>query len=85
MMEVMKVAVFNTKRFEKPFLEDAARDAGIALTFLEPRLDASTAPLAAGHEAALIFVNDVADRAALENSPPEEPVFWLHAARGLIR
>ena len=63
---VMKVAVFNTKRFEKPFLEAAARDGGISLTYLEARLDATTAPLAAGHDAVLIFVNDVADRASLE-------------------
>lgn len=66
----MKVAVFNTKRYEKRSLEVAAQSIGegkgIEFTFLEPRLDAQTAALAAGHEAALIFVNDSADRAALE-------------------
>lgn len=38
----------------------------LKFTFLEPRLDAQTAPLAAGHEAVLIFVNDLADRTVLE-------------------
>jgi D-lactate dehydrogenase len=62
----MKVAVFNTKRYERRSLETAAEGTGIEFTFLEPRLDVQTAPLAAGHEAALIFVNDSANRAALE-------------------
>lgn len=62
----MKVAVFNTKRYERRSLEAAADGKGIEYTFLEPRLEAQTAPLAAGHEAALIFVNDSADRVTLE-------------------
>ena len=67
----MKVAVFNTKRYERRSLEAAARESGndggtIEFTFLEPRLDAQTAVMAAGHEAVLIFVNDVADRDVLE-------------------
>ena len=66
----MKVAVFNTKRYERRSLEAAAKQHGkgteIEFSFLEPRLDTQTAVLAAGHEAALIFVNDVADREVLE-------------------
>jgi len=66
----MKVAVFNTKRYEKRSLETAAqtlgKGQGIEFTFLEPRLETQTAVLAAGHEAVLIFVNDVADREVLE-------------------
>jgi D-lactate dehydrogenase len=66
----MKVAVFNTKRYEKRSLEAAAQTLGngkeIEFTFLEPRLETQTAVLAAGHEAVLIFVNDVADREVLE-------------------
>ena len=62
----MKVAVFNTKRYERKVLEKAAVECPIEYTFLEPRLDVHTAVLAAGHDAALIFVNDVADRAVLE-------------------
>jgi D-lactate dehydrogenase len=66
----MKVAVFNTKRYERRSLETAvqtiASGKGIEFTFLEPRLDAATAPLAAGHDAVMIFVNDSADRRVLE-------------------
>jgi D-lactate dehydrogenase len=62
----MKVAVFNTKRYEKRSLEAAAEGAGVEFTFLEPRLEAQTAPLAHGHEGVLIFVNDCADRVVLE-------------------
>ena len=62
----MKVAVFNTKRYERPVLEKAAEGSLIGFTFLEPRLDAQTAVLASGHDAVLIFVNDVADRTVLE-------------------
>lgn len=62
----MKVAVFNSKRYERLSLEKAAEGCPIEYTFLEPRLDVHTAVLAAGHEAALIFVNDVANRPVLE-------------------
>lgn len=62
----MKVAVFNTRRYEKRALEVAAKDSPVEFTFLEPRLDEQTAVMAAGHDAALIFVNDTANRAVLE-------------------
>lgn len=62
----MKVAVFNTKRYERGVMERAAEGTTLSFTFLEPRLDAQTAPLASGHEAVLIFVNDLADRPVLE-------------------
>jgi D-lactate dehydrogenase len=62
----VKVAVFNTRRYEKRALEVAAKDSPIEFTFLEPRLDEQTAVMAAGHDAALIFVNDTANRAVLE-------------------
>lgn len=61
----MKVAVFNTRKYEKRALEAAAKDSPVEFTFLEPRLDEQTAGMAAGHEGVLIFVNDVADRAVL--------------------
>ena len=58
--------VFNTRRYEKRALEEAAKGSSVEFTFLEPRLDEQTAVMAAGHDAALIFVNDVAARAVLE-------------------
>ena len=47
-------------------MEEAARGSSVEFTFLEPRLDEHTAVMASGHEAALIFVNDVASRPVLE-------------------
>jgi len=62
----VKVAVFNTRRYERHVLEQTAKGSPVEFTFLEPRLDEHTAVMAAGHEAALIFVNDVASRPVLE-------------------
>jgi D-lactate dehydrogenase len=62
----VKVAVFNTKRYERPVMEKAAQGTSVEFTFLKPRLDVATAALAAGHEAVLIFVNDLADRTVIE-------------------
>jgi len=62
----MRVAVFSSRRYERSSLEKAAGDFGITFTFLETKLDRNTAALASGHDAALIFVNDRADRAVLE-------------------
>ncbi|MEP9360536.1 2-hydroxyacid dehydrogenase [Sphingomonas sp. KR3-1] len=61
----MRIAVFNTKPYDRCFL-GAANTAGHDLHFLEPRLDAATAPLAAGHGAVCVFVNDVVDAPVLE-------------------
>jgi D-lactate dehydrogenase len=58
----MRVAVFSTKNYDRRFLEPAAEAAGHALTFFEPRLNAQTAPLAAGFPAVCSFVNDYVDR-----------------------
>ncbi|TGZ80179.1 hypothetical protein EX30DRAFT_341748 [Ascodesmis nigricans] len=69
----LKVAVFASKRYDMNSLTDAnnelrtARpDEAVEFSFLEPRLDSTTAALAAGHDAVCIFVNDVCDREALE-------------------
>jgi len=62
----MRVAVFNTKAYDRRFLTETNTRFGHALTFLEPRLDALTATLAAGHEAVCVFVNDGVDAAVLE-------------------
>jgi D-lactate dehydrogenase len=59
----MRVAVFSAKPYDRQFL--AAAGAGHDFTWIESRLDAQTARLAEGHEAACLFVNDRADAAAL--------------------
>lgn len=60
----MRVAVFSSKAYDRQYLQSL--EDRHELRFLEPRLDALTAPLADGCEAACIFVNDRADRPALE-------------------
>ncbi len=62
----MRVAVFNTKAYDRRFLTAANAAFGHDLRYLEPRLDLTTAPLAQGCEAVCIFVNDEADAAVLE-------------------
>lgn len=61
----MRVAVFNTKAYDRRFLT-AANEAGHDLLFLEPRLDVTTAPLALGCGAVCVFVNDSVDAKVLE-------------------
>lgn len=62
----MRVAVFATKSYDRRFLDEANRGLDHRLTYFEPRLDASTAALAEGHDAVCVFVNDRLDRATLE-------------------
>jgi D-lactate dehydrogenase len=62
----MRVAVFGTKGYDRRFLNEANAVHGHELVFLEPRLDLSTAPLAAGCGGVFIFVNESADSRVLE-------------------
>jgi D-lactate dehydrogenase len=64
----MRIAVFSTKPYDRRYL-DAANDAVGSpheMTYLEPRLAADTARFAEGCDTACVFVNDDADRPALE-------------------
>jgi D-lactate dehydrogenase len=61
----MTVLVYSAKRYDQESLLAANHAAGHSLRFLEARLDASTAALAAGCEAVCIFVNDTADAGVL--------------------
>ncbi len=66
----MKVAVFDTHRFERAALERVNALAGEGerheLSFFEPTLTAQTAALAEGFPAVCIFVHDFLDAAAVE-------------------
>jgi D-lactate dehydrogenase len=72
---MIHVAVFDTHRFDREALERAASAGSVAggapeenavsFRFLEERLDASTASLAAGCEAVCVFVNDRLDEETL--------------------
>jgi D-lactate dehydrogenase len=62
----MKIAVFDTRTYDRDALERANDRFDHELTFFEPRLTADTAALAAGHGAVCAFVNDHLDEPALE-------------------
>lgn len=61
----MRLAVFDTHRYDREALERANTRFGHALTFFEPRLTLQTAPLADGFPAVCSFVNDKVDAATL--------------------
>lgn len=60
----MKIAVFSSKLYDREFLSAAAGSSHEPV-FFEPRLNAETAPLAAGFLGVCAFVNDQLDRAVL--------------------
>lgn len=62
----MKIAVFSARSYDREFLSAANSTAGHQLAFFEARLEAQTVPLAAGCEVVCLFVNDLADAAALK-------------------
>jgi D-lactate dehydrogenase len=61
----MRLAVFDTHRYDRDALEKANAHFGHALTFFEPRLTLQTARLADGFPAVCSFVNDRVDAATL--------------------
>lgn len=61
----MRVAVFSSKAYDREFL-DRANGGRHELRFLEPRLSAETASLAAGFTAVCVFVNDHLDAGVIE-------------------
>jgi D-lactate dehydrogenase len=62
----MKVAVFSTQRYDRQFLDAANQTYQYELVYLEPRLTAKTALLAAGCAVVCVFINDDLDEAALK-------------------
>jgi D-lactate dehydrogenase len=65
-LAVMRLAVFSHREYERPFLEAAARGAGIELLAIPAALSPLTAPLAAGCPAVSVFVGDDASAPSLE-------------------
>ncbi len=61
----MRVAVFSAKAYDRRFLDAANGAHAHELDYFDARLDAATAPLAAGYPAVCVFVNDRLDAAAL--------------------
>ncbi|MGB3557659.1 MAG: 2-hydroxyacid dehydrogenase [Geitlerinemataceae cyanobacterium] len=62
----MRVAIFNTKPYDRQFLSAANQEFHHDLVFFEPHLTAETAPLADGFPAVCSFINDRLDAPALQ-------------------
>lgn len=54
----MKVAFFDTHRFEREIFDQANKKFGYSITYLEPRLSDQTVSLASGFDVVCSFVND---------------------------
>lgn len=62
----MRIAVFDSKRYDRAAITQANKAFGHKIEFFEDRLNRSTVPLAAGFDAVCPFVNDRVDAATLE-------------------
>lgn len=63
---IMKVAFFDTHRFDKTVFTQANKNFKQEISFLEPRLTDKTAILAKGADVVCAFANDSINRTALE-------------------
>ncbi|MCG8481513.1 MAG: 2-hydroxyacid dehydrogenase, partial [Spirochaetales bacterium] len=63
---MVKITVFSTKDWVRRFFDTTNAEFGFEIRYLEALLNRDTAPLAEGAEVVCIFVNDTADRHALE-------------------
>ncbi len=61
----MKIAVFNTKSYDRKFLTEANKGYCHELVFFEPHLTLDTCKLAFGFKSICVFVNDRLDRPVL--------------------
>lgn len=66
MTDSPRIAIFGTRSYDRTFLTRSNESHGFSLDFIDTPLTSATARLAAGHDVACIFVNDMADRAVLE-------------------
>lgn len=69
--EILKIAFFGTKNYDRIFFSELAKDRGddaynVDIKYFSSRLTPETAHLAEGFDAVCIFVNDEAPRAVIE-------------------
>jgi D-lactate dehydrogenase len=62
----MKVAVFNTKSYDRDFLEAGNKSYNHELVFFEPHLNSETSLLASGFKGVCVFINDILDGEVLK-------------------
>jgi D-lactate dehydrogenase len=68
----MITSVFDTKSYDRQFLQQAAQNSGIEWRFHEFRLSTETVELAKNSRAVCIFVNDQLDQPCLETLKAQE-------------
>ena len=62
----MKIAVFDTKSYDKTFFETYNNQNGLDFTFFETKLTPKTVALANGFDVVCIFVNDIVDKHVID-------------------
>lgn len=62
----MKLAVFDTKPYDIPGFDRYAAPNGVQIKYFEANLNEDTASLAAGFDAACVFVNDIVNAAVID-------------------
>ena len=62
----MKVLIFDTKPYDREYLEKENQNYGYTLKFLESKLSPDTAKLAAGYDVVCAFVNDDINAEAID-------------------
>lgn len=62
----MKITFFGTKPYDRIWFEPLGKEYGVEIHFVESRLNWETAVLAKGCEGVCIFVNDTADKKAID-------------------
>lgn len=63
---MIKVCFFDTKPYDKLYFDKALQGTDIQLVYVEPKLNARTAPIARGYDAVIVFVNDQLDKDCIE-------------------
>ncbi len=62
---MVKVAFFQTHKYELEYFTKASDEAGVEISFLEPRLTSQTAVMSKGYDVVCSFANDSVDRDTL--------------------
>ena len=65
-IKTMKIAFFDTHKYEKPFFENENKKYNFTINWLSPRLTRETVELAKGHDVVCSFVEDQIDAPTIE-------------------
>ena len=66
MINMIKVAFFDTKDYDKKLFDEYNKNYNYEITYYESKLSIETVHLAKGHDVVCIFVNDKADKPVLD-------------------